>query len=53
LDDYLARRMSMPTQLLNPLHTMELSTRGILVDPSEGGPFALAVGLAMRKVAWL
>ncbi|CAB1066038.1 hypothetical protein D1BOALGB6SA_10837 [Olavius sp. associated proteobacterium Delta 1] len=53
LDDYLAKRLSIPTQLLNPLHTMETSNDGILVDPSEGGPFALAVGLAMRKVAWL
>lgn len=53
LDDYLAKRLSIPTQLLNPLHTMELSNDGIPVDPSEGGPFALAVGLAMRKVAWL
>jgi type IV pilus assembly protein PilM len=53
LDEYLAKRLSIPTQLLNPLHTMELSNDGILVDPSEGGPFALAVGLAMRKVAWL
>jgi type IV pilus assembly protein PilM len=53
LDDYLAKRLSIPTQLLNPLHTMEFSNDGILADPSEGGPFALAVGLAMRKVAWL
>ena len=53
LDDYLAKRLSIPTQLLNPLHTMEFSNDGIVVDPSEGGPFALAVGLAMRKVAWL
>lgn len=53
LDDYLAKRLGIPTQLLNPLHTMELSHDGIRVDPSEGGPFALAVGLAMRKVAWL
>ena len=53
LDEYLAKRLSIPTQLLNPLHTMGLSNNGIPVDPSEGGPFALAVGLAMRKVAWL
>jgi type IV pilus assembly protein PilM len=53
LDDYLARRLSIPTQLLNPLQTMALSNDGILVDPSQGGPFALAMGLAMRKVAWL
>ena len=53
LDDYLAKRLSIPTQLLNPLHTMELSNDGVIFDPSEGGPFALAVGLAMRKVAWL
>jgi type IV pilus assembly protein PilM len=53
LDDYLAKRLSIPTQLLNPLHTMELSNDGIQVDPSEGGLFALAMGLAMRKVAWL
>jgi len=53
LDDYLAKQLSIPTQLLNPLHTMEISNNGILVDPSEGGPLAMAAGLAMRKVAWL
>jgi type IV pilus assembly protein PilM len=53
LDDYLAKRLSIPTQLLNPLQTMELSNNGNIFDPSEGGPFALAMGLAMRKVAWL
>ncbi|MEJ2164403.1 MAG: pilus assembly protein PilM [Desulfobacterales bacterium] len=53
LDDYVAKRINIPAQLLNPLHTMELPNDGTPVDPSEGGPFALAVGLAMRKVAWL
>jgi len=53
LDDYLARRLNIPTQLRNPLHQMEISNDGILVDPAEGGPLAMAVGLAMRKVAWL
>jgi hypothetical protein len=24
-----------------------------IIDKSEGGPFALAMGLAMRKVSWL
>jgi type IV pilus assembly protein PilM len=53
LDDYLAKQLNIPTQLLNPLQTIQLSNDGIRVDPSEGGSFALAVGLAMRKVAWL
>jgi type IV pilus assembly protein PilM len=53
LDDYLARRINIPAQLLNPLQALKLPSDGMPVDPSEGGPFALAVGLAMRKVAWL
>lgn len=53
LDDYLARRLSIPTQLLNPLDTLNFSNDGVRSDPSEGGSFALAVGLALRKVAWL
>ncbi|CAB1083174.1 hypothetical protein JY97_02830 [Alkalispirochaeta odontotermitis] len=53
LDDYLAGQFNIPTQLLNPLHKMEISNDGVRVDPSEGGPLAMPVGLAMRKVAWL
>jgi len=53
LDDYLASRLSIPAQLLNPLQTIKLPGDGTPVDPSEGGPFALALGLALRKVAWL
>jgi type IV pilus assembly protein PilM len=53
LDDYLASRLNIPAQLLNPLQTMALPNDGTPVDPAEGGPFALALGLAMRKVPWL
>ena len=53
LDDYLAMQLNIPTHLLNPLHSMPISNAGILVEPTEGGPLTMAVGLAMRKVTWL
>jgi len=53
LDRYLERRLNSPTTLINPMTKVALSDNGILPDISEGAPFALALGLAMRKVPWL
>ncbi|MBK5101098.1 MAG: pilus assembly protein PilM [Desulfobacteraceae bacterium] len=53
LDRYIENRLNIPTKLMNPMTNMALSEEGILPDISEGAPFALALGLAMRKVPWL
>jgi type IV pilus assembly protein PilM len=53
LDRYIERRLNIPTTLVNPLANPTLSDEDILPEPSEGAPFALALGLAMRKVPWL
>lgn len=53
LDRYLEKRLNIPASLINPLNKVGLSKDGSLSDLSEGGQFGLALGLAMRKVAWL
>ena len=53
LDHYIESRLYISTKLLNPMTEVPLSDDGILPDISEGAPFALALGLAMRKVSWL
>lgn len=53
LDRYFENRLGIPTSSINPLEKVALSDNGILSRMSEGAPFALALGLAMRKVTWL
>jgi type IV pilus assembly protein PilM len=53
LDGYLEKRLNIPTKVINPMQNMPLSDASILPDISDGAPFALALGLAMRKVTWL
>ena len=53
LDGYLENRLNIPTRAINPMHEVPLSESSILPDISSGAPFALALGLAMRKVTWL
>jgi type IV pilus assembly protein PilM len=53
LDSYLEKKLNMPVSLINPLNKLSLSKDDTLSDVSEGGPFGLALGLAMRKVTWL
>jgi type IV pilus assembly protein PilM len=53
LDRYLEKRLNIHTRLMNPLTKVGLSDDNGSVDLSEGGPFSLALGLAMRKVSWL
>jgi type IV pilus assembly protein PilM len=53
LDRYLERRINIPTTVVNPLTAISLARKSILPDLAEGAPYALALGLAMRKVPWL
>ncbi|MFC1516348.1 pilus assembly protein PilM [Thermodesulfobacteriota bacterium] len=53
LDRYFENRLGIPASSINPLEKVALSDNGILSRMSEGAPFALALGLAMRKVTWL
>jgi type IV pilus assembly protein PilM len=54
MDRYLEREVNIPTTLIiNPMTKVELPEDNILSDVSEGASFALALGLAMRKVTWL
>lgn len=53
LEQYLAKRLTIPTKCINPMTKFTLSDNVLLPDMIEGAPFALALGLAMRKVSWL
>lgn len=53
LDRYLEKRLNIQTRLMNPLTKVALADDSIVSDLSEGGPFGLALGLALRKVTWL
>ena len=53
LDSYIEGRLNMPTKLLNPMTKLGFPGDNNLMDRSEGAPFALSLGLAMRKVTWL
>jgi len=52
LDYYFEKRLNIPTRLVNPL-TDFADEGSILSDSMNGAPFALAIGLALRRVAWL
>jgi len=53
LEHYLAKRLNIRTAPVNPLEKFLPLEGGSWPDPSEGPPFALALGLAMRTVRWL
>ncbi len=53
LDQYLEKRLDIPTKCINPILKLTLSDSSLLPDTDEGASFALALGLAMRKVTWL
>lgn len=53
LDYYFEKRLNIPTRLVNPMRDFALDKGGILSDRLNGAPFALAIGLALRRVAWL
>jgi type IV pilus assembly protein PilM len=53
MDQYVANRLNVPTSAVNPMN--KLIWRGGKAGPEDinGAPFAPALGLALRKVAWL
>jgi type IV pilus assembly protein PilM len=53
LDQYLEKRLNIPTQCIDPMSKLTLSYNSLVPDTAEGAPFAQALGLAMRKVRWL
>ena len=53
LEPYLESRINIPVTCINPMLKLALSDGDTLSDSARGGPFALALGLAMRKVTWL
>jgi type IV pilus assembly protein PilM len=53
LDRYLESTLNIPTKVVNPMTNIALPEACTLSDVSEGAPFSLALGLAMRKVPWL
>jgi type IV pilus assembly protein PilM len=53
LDQYLEKRLDIPTKCINPMLKLTLSDSSLLPDTDEGAPFVLALGLAMRKMTWL
>ena len=52
MDHYLEKRLYIRTRFANPMAKVAPSGDLILPDIAEGAPFALALGLAMRKVKW-
>lgn len=50
LGQYIRRKFDIPTKCINPMIKLSLSDNSLLPDTAEGAPFALALGLAMRKV---
>ncbi|MBI9082253.1 MAG: pilus assembly protein PilM [Desulfobacterales bacterium] len=53
LDDYLAKRLGLPTRSVNPLHSDRIDPGEALDDLSAGAPYTLALGLALRRLPWL
>ena len=53
IDHYFERRLNISTRCINPMTAVALSGGNKFSDIDEGAPFALALGLAMRKVTWL
>lgn len=53
LDTYLEKRIDIPVSILNPISELKMTHDTAFSDVTEGAPFGLALGLAMRKVSWL
>ena len=53
LDLYFERRLNVPTSCINPVKEMGDLEAKSLNPRAEQEPYALALGLAMRKVTWL
>ena len=53
LDRFLEKRLNIPARTVNLLESTSGLDRLISFENSEVHPFAIAMGLAMRKVKWL
>jgi Tfp pilus assembly PilM family ATPase len=53
LSEYIERRINIPAEIIDPLSHEAFSGYTMPPEISESSPFALALGLAMRKVTWL
>jgi type IV pilus assembly protein PilM len=53
LDQYFEMRLGIPAKLVNPLLSSNFDDNKSLSDITEGAPFALALGMALRPVTWL
>ena len=53
LDSYIEKTLGIRTKTVDPIEVLQLSEGSIPADYSEDTSFALALGLAMRKVTWL
>ena len=49
IDGYLENRLGLPIRVVNPLEHLKLNNELVLPRVSDGAPFSLAIGLAMRK----
>ena len=52
LDGFMENRLQLPITLVNPIRENGFQNNGMFTDVSDGADFALALGLAMRKVTW-
>jgi type IV pilus assembly protein PilM len=53
LDSYFERHLNIPTKRVNPVRAMGISNVNTLPLGSAEAPYAVALGLAMRKIPWL
>lgn len=53
LDQYVENRLNIPTKAVNPMTKLTWRVDKPDLDSINGAPFAPALGLALRKVAWL
>jgi type IV pilus assembly protein PilM len=53
LDQYFEIRLDIPTKLVNPLLSSSFYDNQSLTDITEGAPFTLALGTALRPITWL
>ncbi|UCD32973.1 MAG: pilus assembly protein PilM [Desulfobacterales bacterium] len=53
LDRYIQKKFDIPTKSINPMIKLSRLDNSLLPGTVEVAPFALALGLAMRKVTWL
>ena len=53
LDRFVSRRLNIKTRVMNPLAEFPLATEDLFSKDSDGAPFACALGLSLRKLAWL